>query len=103
MPEQLHERYGATIGRSWGKPPRRPIGAPTDILIEIEQSDGGGTWYKYMTGPFGDLRYVSGAGDKKECIDGEVRAHYFRVKVTATGTTAADTFTLSLRVEFASM
>lgn len=77
--------------------------APTDLLIEIEMSDGGGTWYKYMAGPFGDLRYEDAAGNKKECIDGDVRAHYFRIKITATGTDATNTFTLSVRTEFASM
>lgn len=78
-------------------------GSPTDILIEIEMSDGSGIWYKYMTGPFGDLRYATAGGNKKECIDGDVRAHYFRAKVTATGTDASNTFKMSLKTEFASM
>lgn len=78
-------------------------GAPTDILIEIEMKGESGVWHKYMSGPFGDLRYEDTAGTKKECIDGEVRAHYFRVKATATGTSAVNTFTLSVKAEFASM
>lgn len=76
---------------------------PTDILIEVELSDDGAKWYKYMSGPFGDLRYEDAAGDKKEAVDGDVRAHQFRIKATATGTDATKTFTLTVKVEFASM
>jgi len=78
-------------------------GAPTDILIEVEFSSGSGKWYKYMNGPFGDLRYEDTAGDKNECIDGDLRAHYMRIKVTATGTSAINTFTLSVESELASI
>jgi len=81
----------------------RVSGAPTDILIEVEMKGESGVWHKYMSGPFGDLRYEDAAGTKKECIDGEVRSHYFRVKVTATGTDAANTFTLDIRANFASI
>jgi len=78
-------------------------GTPTDILIEVELSDGGAIFRKYMTGSFGDLRYVAASGTVHECIDGECRGHYFRIKATATGVTGADTFQLTVKAEFASM
>lgn len=76
--------------------------APTDILVEVEFSYNGSTWYKYMEGPFGDLRYEDAAGDKKECIDGEIRSTYMRVKATATGVDATNNFTVSVRAEVSS-
>lgn len=71
---------------------------PTDILIELEFSDDRVNWYKYMAGPFGDLRWEDSAGNKKEAIDGPILAPYVRVKVTATGTTATKTFTSTVKL-----
>ncbi len=76
--------------------------APTDIVVEIEFSYNGSTWYKFMNGPFGDLRWASSAGDKKECIDGNVNSYYMRLKATATGVNATDKFILSARADLAS-
>lgn len=73
--------------------------APTDILFEVEFSYNGTTWYKFMNGPFGDLRYEDAAGDKKECVDGEIRSTYMRVKATATGVDATNYFITSIRAE----
>lgn len=70
-------------------------GAPTDILFDVEFSQDNSTFYKYMTGPFGDLRYEDTAGDKLECISGRCLDKYIRLKATATGTAEAATFTVS--------
>ena len=78
-------------------------GTPTDIVIEVEVSPGGGKWYKLMNGPFGDLRYEDAGGAKKESIQGEIRAHKIRIKATATDTTAVNKFTLSADIIMASM
>lgn len=65
---------------------------PTDILIEVQFSDDGEKWYKYMLGPFGDLRWEDSAGDKSECIPGKVLAPWMRIKVTCTGTSGSNKF-----------
>lgn len=72
-------------------------GAPTDIVIDVEFSDDRATWYKYMRGPFGDLRYEDSAGDKKECLDGVIRAEYMRVTLTSTGCDGAKTFLMTVK------
>ncbi len=71
---------------------------PTDILFSIEFSDDNAKFYKYMNGPFGDLRYEDSAGDKLESILGELRASYVRLKAVATGTTAANTFKVTAKL-----
>ncbi len=71
--------------------------APTDILIDIEVSDDYTTFYKYMQGPFGDLRYEDAAGDKKEALPFPLRVPYMRVKATATGTSGTNKFTLTVK------
>lgn len=71
---------------------------PTDIVIEIEFSDDKVNWYKYIRTPFGDLRWEDAAGDKLESIDGLVLAPWLRVKVTATGTTAVNKFTSTVKL-----
>ena len=71
-------------------------GAPTDILIDIQFSFDRILWCKYMVGPFGDLRYEDGAGDKKECLDIPILAPYIRGYAIATGTDASKTFKLSV-------
>jgi len=73
-------------------------GTPTDILIAVEFSNDGVTWYKYMIGPFGDLRYEDGAGDKKECLPGLVIAKEIRVTLTSSGCDSSNTFRMSIDV-----
>ena len=72
-------------------------GAPTDILISVEFSPNNVNWYKYITGPFGDLRYEDAAGDKYECLALPILAKFIRGKAVATGTDATKTFKLTLR------
>ncbi len=69
---------------------------PTDIVIEIEFSHDRQNWFKYMFGPFGDLRYEDSAGDKSECLPIPILAPYMRCKATATGTGAVNMFKLSV-------
>lgn len=70
---------------------------PTDIVIDIEESDNNSDFYKYMGGPFGDLRYEDAAGDKKEAIPLPLRVPYIRAKATATGTSGSNKFTLTVK------
>lgn len=69
---------------------------PTDIVIEVEFSDDNVTFYKYMLGPFGDLRYEDSAA-KKESLLLDCAPMYVRIKVTATGTDETKTFTLTVK------
>jgi hypothetical protein len=71
---------------------------PTDIVFDIEFSPDNIFYYKYMIGPFGDLRYEDAAGDKKECLDIPILAPFMRCSATATGTDADKTFTITLKV-----
>lgn len=71
---------------------------PTNIVFDVEFSNDNVTFYKYMNGPFGDLRYEDGAGNKNEAIFGRCPAKYIRVKATATGTSASNTFTVSVHL-----
>jgi len=73
-------------------------GTPTDLLIEAEVSDDDTTFYKHMRGPFGDLRYEDTAGDLREAIGDVCPSNYLRVKATATGTTALNKFTLTVKI-----
>ena len=73
---------------------------PTNIVIDVEFSHDRVNWFKYMNGPFGDLRWEDSAGDKMESISGAVLAPWIRIKATATGTTAANKFTLTARAIF---
>jgi len=75
-------------------------GTPTDLLVEVFFSDDNIKFYKLMNGPFGDLRYEDSAGDLMECIQGRVDGSYMQIKATATGTTAANKFTLTCKVVF---
>lgn len=72
-------------------------GAPTDIIFELEFSVDRVNWYKYMMGPFGDLRYEDAAGDKQECLELVILAPYMRCKTTATGTDATKTFKATVK------
>jgi len=72
--------------------------APTDIVINLMFSDDDVTYYKYMLGPFGDLRYEDSAGAKAECLDFPILAPYMKLIATATGTTAVNMFSLTCKV-----
>ena len=71
--------------------------APTDVVIDIEFSDNNFDYYKYMQGPFGDLRYEDGAGNKKECLPVPAHAPFIRAKITGTGTTSSATFIVTVK------
>ena len=73
---------------------------PTDILFEIFFSDDNIKFYKLMNGPFGDLRYEDSDGDLKELIHGECHGTWAQVKATATGTSAANKFTVTAKLIF---
>ncbi len=73
-------------------------GAPTNIKINVQFSQGGGSYENYMRGPFGSLMYEDTAGAKAECIEGECLGAKMKINVVATGTDAAKTFTLTCKV-----
>jgi len=70
---------------------------PTDVLFSIEFSSNQHDWYKYMVGPFGDLRYEDGAGDLQECLDIPILAPWMRAKAVATGSEAGKIFKVTVR------
>ena len=72
-------------------------GAPTDIVFHLEFSVDQKNWYKYMIGPFGDLRYEDAAGDKTECLDFPILAPFVRLRAVATGTDAVKTFLITAK------
>lgn len=72
-------------------------GAPTDILFDLEFSDDQVNWFKYIIGPFGDLRYEDAAGDKKECLNFPILAPFMRLSATARGTDASKTFLITAK------
>lgn len=76
-------------------------GAPTDIVISIQESDDDINFHTIMNGPFGDLRYEDTAGAKKEAIHGKVNAPFLRAYVVARGTDGTKKFTLTLKVVLA--
>ena len=72
-------------------------GAPTDIVTDVRFSDDRANFYKYMIGPFGDLRYEDTAGDKMECIAGPVIAPYMQLKLSSTGCAVGKTFLMTVK------
>lgn len=75
-------------------------GSPTDIYIDVQFSDDKANWYKYMRGPFGDLRWEDSAGDKLECLDGPVLAPWMRLYVVSSGCTSSAYFTMRAKAIF---
>lgn len=73
-------------------------GAPTDIKINVQFSHHGATWENYVQGPFGSLMYEDTAGSKNECIPGERLGNKMRINVVATGTSAVNKFTLTVKL-----
>jgi len=72
-------------------------GVPTDMVIDVKFSDDQAKFYKYMHGPFGDLRYEDSAGDKLECIDGPILASYMQLKLTSSGCDGSKTFLMTVK------
>lgn len=77
-----------------------PTASPTDLLIELEFSDDDITFYKYMEGPFGDLRYEDAAGSKLESLLVKLAARYVRIKVIAGGTDGTNKFNVTIKGSF---
>lgn len=75
--------------------------APTDIVIEVWFSDDDTTYYKYMNGPFGDLRYEDTAGNKLEALVGRVCAPYMKVGAVSSGCDGSNKFALIAKVVLA--
>lgn len=73
-------------------------GTPTDITIDVLVSYSGATYEKYMSGPFGSLMYEDSAGAKAEAVSGKIIAPKMKIRATATGTDADNTFTLTCKV-----
>lgn len=76
---------------------------PTDIQFIVQFSDDNGTtWYSYKQGLFASLFYEDQdtASGIFECFSGEVAGRDMRLRVVATGTTAANKFTVTAKVEF---
>jgi hypothetical protein len=69
---------------------------PTDFLIEVEVTADGTNWHKLTNDALGDLRYDDTAVSTQihEAYTFPICAYKIRVKVTATGTDASNTFTL---------
>lgn len=70
---------------------------PTDIVIRVQFSDDDVKYYNLMNGPFGDLRYEDGAGDKLEAVFGNIMAAFMKIYVLSSGCEAAKTFTLTVK------
>lgn len=76
---------------------------PTDIQFIVQFSDDDGTtWYSYKQNLFASLFYEDQdtASGIKECFSGEVAGRDMRLRVVATGTTSANKFTVTAKVEF---
>lgn len=71
-------------------------GSAGTLTIEVETSDGGGTWYKKTDVPFGSLKWEGTLGDKKESVQGKCIAQYFRLSAVS----SADTWTLTTKGVF---
>jgi len=72
-------------------------GTPTNLLIGVFFSDDNIKFYKLMNGFWGDLRYEDTAGDLMECVQGRLTGSFMQIKATATGTSATDKFTLTVK------
>lgn len=72
--------------------------APGTIKINLQFSEGGGTYENYTRGPFGSLMYEDTAGAKAECIDAPIMGSRLKINVVATGTDATNKFTLTVKL-----
>lgn len=75
-------------------------GAPTDILIDLEWSDDGANWFKYMVDYWGDLRWEDAGAPYNESVKVKILAPYIRFKATSQGASAQAYFTLTLKMIF---
>lgn len=66
-------------------------GVAGTLTIEVETSDGGGTWYKKTDVPFGSLKWEGSLGDKKESVQGKCISPYYRLSAVS----SAGTWTLT--------
>lgn len=73
---------------------------PTDILIQEEVSFDGVNFYTLKRQPITALYYEDAAGNKTDAIYIDLVAPYTRFKATATGTSASNTFTITLDAHF---
>jgi len=71
--------------------------APTDIVIRAQFSDDDITYRNYMNGPFGDLRFEDGAGDKNEALIGKVIAPYMKIYALSSGCDGTNKFILTVK------
>lgn len=74
---------------------------PTDITIAVQANLGEGGWKQLMNWGLGDWRYddtAVGTSGVSECYQFQCAAKEIRIVVTAVGTTAANTFTMSASV-----
>jgi len=74
------------------------VGAPTDIVVDVEISDDDETFYKIMDWEFGDLRWEDSAGNLNEAVRRKLCANYIRLVATPSGTGAGATFTLTAKL-----
>lgn len=75
-------------------------GSPTDIYFRLQFSDDNASWFSYVIGPWGDLRYASGPGDKTECLDFPVLAPWCRFYALSSGCSSSATFSVFARACF---
>lgn len=73
-------------------------GNPTNITYEVQGSVDRENWFKLGEDYFQDIVHAAAAGDTKEYYPGRLVLPWMRVKVTATGTGASDTFTASAQL-----
>lgn len=78
-------------------------GSPTTLHYEVQFLEStSNEWHTYKQGPFAALYYEDEdtATETKECFVGDCAGRRMRLKITAVGTAAAKTFTVSAAVEF---
>jgi len=67
---------------------------PTSLEIRVQMSPDNVNWFNYVREPF-----LGTAGTEDEAIDGDAVARFIRLYVVATGTTAVNTFTLTVTIQ----
>lgn len=77
-------------------------GTPTDIKIQVEVSPDASNWYELENDFWGDFRYEDTAGDQNESVYSTCPFQHIRIKATATGTDASNTFTITASMTFTS-
>lgn len=74
---------------------------PTDILFSVEFSDDDVTFYKYMNGFWGDLRYedTATASRLNESLSEVCYGKFMRVSAIATGTSTENKFAVIIKAD----